>query len=180
VPTPKKAQEVQEISALLRDASLAILTDYRGLKVSDLQTLRAQLRPAESSIRVVKNTLAAIAADEVGLEGLRELLTGPTALVTSASDPVAPSKIISDFARTSRILQVRAGVLQGQIISAAEVENLANLPSREVLLGRVVGGIQSPLYGFVGVLAATIRSLGYVLNARADQLGGAVTEEPAA
>jgi large subunit ribosomal protein L10 len=178
MPTPKKMQEITEISELLQGAQLAILTDYRGLKVSDLQTLRSQLRPHSAGIRVVKNTLTAIAADNVGLGELRSTLTGPTALVYANEDPVAPSKVVSDFVRTSRILQIKLGVLEGQVIDPSAIEELANLPSREVLLGRVVGSVQSPLAGLVGVLAATIRSLAYVLQARSEQLGG--SEEAAA
>jgi large subunit ribosomal protein L10 len=172
VPTPKKVEEVKEITELLTNSQLAILTDYRGLTVADLQNLRRQLRPHQANIRVVKNTLASIAADQAGMGGLKTLLEGPTALVTAGEDVVAPAKVINDFVRTSRILQVKGALLEGQVIAAGEIENLANLPPREVLLGRVVGGIQSPLYGLVGVLAGTIRQLGYVLNARAEQLGG--------
>ena len=172
MPTPKKVEEVKEITELLSNTQLAILTDYRGLSVTDLQNLRRQLRPHEASIRVVKNTLASIAADQAGMGGLKDLLAGPTALVTAGDDIVAPAKVINDFVRTSRILQIKGALLEGQVIPASEIENLANLPPREVLLGRVVGGIQSPLYGLVGVLAGTIRQLGYVLNARAEQLGG--------
>lgn len=172
MPTPKKVEQVEEITSLLRESQLSILTDYRGLSVADMQGLRAQLRPHEARIRVVKNSLAAIAADNVGLGELRSSLTGPTALVTSTADPVGPSKVISDFAKATHILQIKTGVLEGQVISIDEIENLAGLPSREVLLSLVVGGIQAPITGLVGVLAATIRSLAYVLQARADQLQG--------
>ncbi len=172
MPTPKKVEQVEEITALLRESQLSILTDYRGLTVADLQRLRSQLRPHDAGIRVVKNSLAAIAADNVGLGELRPSLTGPTALVTSTADPVAPSKVISDFAKATRILEIKLAVLEGQIISADEIENLAGLPSREVLLARVVGGVQAPIAGLVGVLSGTIRSLAYVLQSRADQLQG--------
>ncbi|HET7035387.1 MAG TPA: 50S ribosomal protein L10 [Thermomicrobiaceae bacterium] len=172
MPTPKKVEEVQEITELLRGASLAILTDYRGLTVTDMQNLRRQLQPVQANIRVVKNTLTAIAAQQAGMESIKPLLEGPTALVTTGEDVVAPSKVVNDFVRTSRILQIKGALLQGQLIPAAEVESLAALPPREVLLGRVVGGVQAPLYGLVSVLAGTIRQLGYVLQARAEQLGG--------
>lgn len=178
MPTPKKVEQVEEITALLQSAQLAILTDYRGLTVTDLQGLRSQLRPHDASFRVVKNSLAAIAADNVGLGELRSSLTGPTAIVVSSGDPVAPSKVVSDFARSSRILQIKLGVLEGQIIPAEAIENLASLPSREVLLARVVGGVQAPIAGLVGVLSGTIRSLAYVLQSRADQLQ--FGEQPAA
>jgi large subunit ribosomal protein L10 len=172
MPTPEKLQEINEISELRKGAQLAILTDYRGLKVSDLQTLRSQLRPHSAGIRVVKNTLTAIAADNAGLGELRSTLTGPTALVYANEDPVAPSKVVSDFVRTSRILQIKLGVLEGQVIQADAIEELASLPPREVLLARVVGSVQSPLAGLVGVLSATIRALAYVWQARSGQLGG--------
>ena len=178
MPTPKKVQEVEELTELLRGSQLTILTDYRGLKVSDLQALRAQLRPHQAGIRVVKNKLAAIAADNVGLGDIRATLTGPTALVTSTGDPVASSKVISDYARISRILQIKLGVLEGQVIEASDIESLANLPPREFLLARVVGGVQAPLSGLVGVLSATIRSFAYILQARSEQLQG--SEEQAA
>ncbi len=177
MPTEKKVQEVTEIAELLRTASLAVLTDYRGLSVADLQRLRAELRPHESEFRVMKNTLAGLAADQVGLGDIRPLLEGPTAMVIATAEPVAPAKVVNDFVRTSKILKVKGAVLEGQVIPAADIERLATLPPREVLLGKVVAGIQSPLYGLVGVLSGTIRSLAYVLQARAEQLGG--TEEAA-
>ncbi|HLI52082.1 MAG TPA: 50S ribosomal protein L10 [Thermomicrobiaceae bacterium] len=180
MPTPKKVQEVAEISELLKSSKLTILTDYRGLKVSDLQRLRGQLRPLQSNIRVVKNTLTAIAADNVGLEAIRETLTGPTAIVTTGEDLAAPAKVVSDFARTSRILTIKVGILEGELVPATAVEEIASLPPREVLLGKLVGGMQAPIYGIVNVLAGTIRSLEYVLQARASQLGGEGSGEAAA
>lgn len=172
MPTAKKVQEVEQIGDLLKNNSLSILADYRGLSVADLQSLRAQLRQYDSNIRVVKNTLTAIAAENAGFGSLGSLLQGPTALVIGRDDPVGPAKTVNDFARTSRILQIKGGILDGRLISAQEVESLASLPSRDVLLGRVVGGMQAPLYGMVSVMSGVIRSLAYALQARADQLGG--------
>jgi large subunit ribosomal protein L10 len=176
VPTEKKVQEVADIAEMLRTATLAVLTEYRGLTVADLQRLRRELRPHESEFRVVKNTLAGLAADEVGLGEIRPLLEGPTAMVIAKAEPVAPAKIVNDFVRTSKILKVKGAVLEGQMIPVGEIERLATLPPREVLLGQVVAGFQSPIAGLVGVLSGTIRSLAYVLQARADQLGGAAEE----
>ncbi|CCF86163.1 50S ribosomal protein L10 [Nitrolancea hollandica] len=178
MPTEKKVQEVAEIAELLRNASLAVLTDYRGLSVADLQRLRTELRPHESEFRVMKNTLAGLAADQVGLSDIRPLLEGPTAMVIATAEPVASAKIVNDFVRTSKILKVKGAVLEGQMIPVEDIERLASLPPREILLGKVMAGIQTPLYGLVGVLSGTIRSLAYVLQARADQLGG-TTEEAA-
>jgi large subunit ribosomal protein L10 len=176
VATPKKIQEVEEITELLKGSSLTILTHYRGLSVTAMQDFRKNLRESGASFRVVKNTLTGIAADNAEMSEIREFLEGPTAIVTSGEDPVGPAKATREFARTSRILEIRAGVLDGAIVSAAEVERLATLPSREELLAKVVGGLNAPLAGMVGVLSGPIRSLAYVLQARASQLeenGGA-------
>jgi large subunit ribosomal protein L10 len=181
MPTRKKIDTVAELSELLTRSNLTIVTDYRGLSVSDLQVLRGQLRPHDAQVRVAKNTLTTIAARNANVEALEETLTGPTALVLAFGDPVQPAKIISDFVRTSRILQIRGGMLGSTRVGAGDIESLASLPSREVLVGRVVGGISGPLYGIVGVLSAPIRSLQYILQARIDQLGGAPpSDEPAA
>src|SRR6266498_1537818 len=111
MPTPRKAAIIDELTDQLGRAQLTIVADYRGLKVSDLQGLRSTLRPIGAEFHVAKNTLTAIAADRAGVEGLSEILAGPTALVLAFNDPVATSKAVNDFARTSRILTVRGGVM---------------------------------------------------------------------
>jgi large subunit ribosomal protein L10 len=170
MPTPKKFQEVEEITELLKGSPMTILTNYRGLSVSQLQEFRKQLRENGGSFRVVKNTLTGIAADNVEMSDIREFLEGPTAIVTTTEDPVGPAKTTRDFARSTRILEVKAGVLEGSLIPASEVERLATLPSRDELLAKVVGGLNAPLAGMVGVLSGPIRGLAYVLQARASQL----------
>ena len=170
VPTPKKYQEVEEITELLKGSSLTILTNYRGLTVAQLQSFRKNLRENGGSFRVVKNTLTGIAADNAEMSEIREFLEGPTAIVTSGEDLVGPAKTTREMVRTSRILEIKAGILEGSLVSAAEVERLATLPSREELLAKVVGGLNAPLAGMVGVLSGPIRSLAYVLQARASQL----------
>lgn len=172
MPTKKKIDTVAELSELLGRSTLTILTDYRGLTVADMQNLRSQLRPLNAEVRVAKNTLARLAARQNEMEALEPELVGPMAIVTAFDDPVQPAKIVSDFARASRILQIKAAMLEGQLIGADQVEALASMPSREVLVAKVVGGLSSPLYGIVGVLAAPMRSLMYVLQARVNQLGG--------
>jgi large subunit ribosomal protein L10 len=172
MPTAQKAVAIDQLTDSLQRATLAVLTDYRGLKVADLQTLRSTLRPFGAEFHIAKNTLTRIAAERVGIEGLTPSLEGPLALVLAYDDVVGASKAITDFARTSRILTVKAGVLNHKVISAADVESLASMPSREVLLGKVLGLMVSPLARTVGVLSGPSRSLAYVLNARAEQLGG--------
>lgn|SRR5690606_34417479 len=121
-------------------------------------------------MRVAKNTLTKIAADAQEINGLDSVLEGPTALVFAYDDPAQPAKILRDFARSSRILQIKAGVLEGNVLTADQVADIADLPSREELVAKVVGGISSPLYGLVGVLSGPVRSLAYVLQARREQL----------
>ena len=170
MPTAQKALAIDEIAESLQRAQLAVLTDYRGLKVGDLQALRSTLRPFGAEFHIAKNTLTRIAADQVGIEGLEPILEGPLALLLAYDDVVGASKAITDFARTSRILTVKAGVLNNRVISAADVEALASMPSREVLLGKLLGMLSSPMVRTVGVLSAPSRSLAYLLQARADQL----------
>lgn len=173
MPTAQKSAAIDELADSLQRAKLAVLTDYRGLKVGDLQTLRRTLRPFGAEFQVAKNTLTRIAAERVGIEGLRPMLDGPLALVLAYDDPVGASKTITDFARTSRILTVKGAVLDNQVISAAAVEELASLPSREVLQARLLGMLVSPMARTVGVLSGPSRSVAYLLQARVDQLGGA-------
>ena len=180
MPTAQKATTIDELSDQLARAQLTIVADYRGLKVADLQGLRGSLRPVGAEFRVAKNTLTTIAAGRVGIEGLDSLLEGPTALVLAYDDPVQTSKIVTDFVRTSRVLTVRGGVMNNRLVTAPDIDAISTLPSREELLGRLLGMLASPLSRVVGVLGGPIRSLPYVLNARADQLGGGQPEEEAA
>jgi len=175
MPTPQKAISIEALADSLGRAQLAVLTDYRGLKVSDLQTLRTNLRQHGAEFHIAKNTLTRIAAEQVGIEGLRPMLEGPLALVLGYGDPVAASKTISDFARTSRVLTIKGGVLDKQVISAADVEALATTPPREVILAKLLGLMVSPMARTVGVLSGPSRSVAYILQARVDQLGGAET-----
>lgn len=176
MPTPKKEATVKELSDMLSRATMIVVADYRGLGVAELQTFRANLRPLGAEARVAKNTLTLRAAQEVGVPQLEAHLAGPTMLVVAYEDPVVVAKAVGDFARTSRILRVKGGLTGQRLVSADEIAAIAALPSREVLLGRVVGQIQAPLTGLVGVLSGVIRQFGYVLQARIDQLGGVPAE----
>ncbi len=172
MPTRQKVATVNDLTDRLSRAQLTIVADYRGLSVGALQGLRGDLRPTGAEFHIAKNTLTTIAANQAGIEGLPSLLAGPTALVLAYEDPVQTSKVIVDFVRSSRILSVRGGVMNNQLITEPEITTIATLPSREVLLGRLVGLLASPMTRTVGVLSGPIRSLPYVLNARAAQLGG--------
>lgn len=121
-------------------------------------------------MRVAKNTLTRIAAHGREITGLDESLVGPTALVFAWEDPAEPAKIVRNFARSSGTLTIKSGVMAGEILTVEQVEAIAELPSREELIAKVVGGVAAPIYGLVNVLSGPVRSLAYVLQARKDQL----------
>jgi large subunit ribosomal protein L10 len=173
MPTDEKAVVIDELADQLTRAKLAILTDYRGLSVTALQNLRASLRPHNAEFRIAKNTLTRIAAEKAGIDGLTPLLDGPLALVLAYDDIVAPSKAISDFARSSRILTVKGAVLDSAVIPAKAVEDLATMPSREELLSKLLGLLNSPAQRLVTVINQPNQGFVRVLNAYAEQKGGA-------
>jgi large subunit ribosomal protein L10 len=173
MPTVQKARTIDELSGQLSRAQLIIVTDYRGLKVADLQTLRGNLRPSGAEFHIAKNTLTRIAANNAGVVGLDPFLEGPSALVFAFEDPVQTAKAVNDFVRTSRILAVKGGVMGDRAVSAADVEAIATLPSREELQARLLGLMVSPLTRTLGVLSGPPRSMVYLLNARAEQDGAA-------
>jgi len=159
----EKQQVVEEIKQKFQGATGVVLADYRGLTVSQVTSLRVELRQAGVEYRVLKNTMVRRAANEIGLEGLDPFLEGPTALAFSA-DPVAGAKILSEFTKKNKNLTIKAGVVEGKVIGPEKVKDLANLPSREVLLSQVLAGIQAPLQGMVNVLQGPIRKMGYALE----------------
>ena len=173
MPTPQKAAAIDELTEKMQRAKLAVITDYRGLSVRDLATLRRQLRGAEVDYTVAKNTLLRIAARSTGVQDADDLLEGPTGVAFCYGDIVAPAKALADFARTSRILNVRGALLDGKVIGADDVARLATLPPAERLRAEVVGAIGGPLAGFVGVLNGVLQSLVGTLEARSEQMGGA-------
>ncbi|MDA8228369.1 MAG: 50S ribosomal protein L10 [Desulfitobacterium hafniense] len=160
-----KEPVVKEIKEKLSASIGAVLTDYRGLNVAEVTELRRKLREAGVEYKVVKNTLTRLAAAEIGLQDLNPYLEGPTAIAFGVNDAVAPAKIISDFAKDHNNLEIKAGILEGKVIDFAGVKALADLPSRDVLLAKVLGGMQSPMYGFAGSLQGVLRKFVYALEA---------------
>lgn len=161
----EKGQIVSEITEKFQKSSGVVLADYRGLTVAQVTQLRAQLRQAGVEYRVLKNTLVRRAANEVGVDGLDPYLSGPTAVAFS-EDPVAPAKVLTEFAKANKLktFQIKAGVVEGKVIGPEGVKALAELPSREVLLAKVLRGMQAPLVGMVNVLQGPIRKMGYALE----------------
>lgn len=158
-----KEKEVTELQQLFAKSDAAILTDYRGISVSEDVKLRAQLRKAGIEYRVAKNTLLRLACNNYGSVELDSFLKGPTA-VAFAGDPVAAAKILSDFIRESKKTRIKAALLNGKLIDAAGVEALAKLPPREVLLAQVAGAFTAPIAGFAGVTAGILRQLVTVVD----------------
>jgi large subunit ribosomal protein L10 len=145
------------------------VADYRGLKVSEMQAVRRSLRASGVELHVAKNRLLKIAAAAAGRSGLTPMLSGPTALATSG-DEISLAKALQEaFRPYTKVVTIRGGLLGDVAIDGAALLRLASLPSREVLLGRLAGGIASPLTGFASVLAANLRSLAGALSAVADQ-----------
>ena len=173
MPTRQKAQTIDALSEQLSRALLVVVTDYRGLKVSDLQTFRGNLRPSGGEFHVAKNTLTKIAASNAGLTGLDPYLEGPTGLVFAFEDAVQTAKAVSDFARTTRILTVKGGVMGDRVVTPADVEAIATLPSREELQAKLLGMLVSPMARTLGMLTGPSRSMVYLLNARAEHAGSA-------
>ena len=148
----QKKQVVNEMVEKFKAASAGVFVDYRGLTVEEDTELRRKFREAGVEYKVVKNTLTSRAAKEVGLEALDPILNGPTALAMSVDNPVAPAKIIAEFAKKHEALEVKAGFMDGAVMSVAEVNTLAATPSREELLAKMMGSMKSPISGLVRLL----------------------------
>lgn len=149
-----KKAAVAEIKQKLTEAQSVVLVDYRGLTVAEVTELRKQFRAAGVEYAVLKNTLVSIAAKEAGIEGLDSILEGPTALAFGMTDAVAPAKIIAEFAKKNDKLKVKAGILDGAILDVAGVEKLSAIPSREVLIAKIMGSMMSAVSKFVYVVEA--------------------------
>ena len=170
MPTDTKRQAVAELAELLRSSTAMAVADYRGLKVSEMQAVRRALRDGGVQLHVAKNRLLKIAAEEAGRAELKPLLEGPTALATVDGDEAALARALAEALRPyARVVTVRGGMLGDRAIDAGQLTRLATLPSREVLLGKLAGGMAAPLSGMAGVLAANLRNLVGVLNAVADK-----------
>ncbi len=168
----EKEQVVAELTERLRTAETLIVADYRGLTNAEIDGLRTKLIEHGARFAVVKNTLTRRAAEAAGADALLALLEGPSAIafVESGGDPVAVAKALGDTARDTKVLAIRGGVLEGAAMSAEEVESLAKLPPADVLRAQLVGAIVSPLTTVVMLLAAPLRDLVGLIDARIEQL----------
>jgi len=161
----EKKRVVEELKEKINSSNAQILVDLCGLTVEETTEIRKELKKLDARVQVVKNTLAKIAAEDTSLKAIEDHFRGPTAIVFSYGDPVEVIKKIVKFEKDLEKLDVKAGVLEGKPLTREQIIEVSKLPSREVLLAKVVGTVQAPLYGFVGVLAANLRNLIGVLYA---------------
>ena len=182
-PRPAKVAVVEEVRGRLGAASAALLTEYRGLTVKDLATLRRSLRDVGGEYKIYKNTLVRFAVRDLGLDALTAMLVGPTAITFVDGDAVTVAKALRDFARVNPHLVVKGGLLGRSVLSAADAGALADLPSRDTLLARVAGALAAPMVQFAGLLQALPRNFAYGFRAlidKGDAPGAAPAEPPVA
>ena len=177
MPKARKEQKVEQVDVLtekLKKAKVAVLTDYRGLTVSQMQELRGKLRTGNVEYRVVKNTLARRAADAAGYKALESELKGPIAIAFGYEDLSLPPRLINEFVRTTRLkLEVVGGLVEGRVFNRDQVRQLADLPSRDVLLAQLLGTLQSPVGQLVGIMQTPLQQLMGVLEAYKSKLEAA-------
>ena len=167
----KKVQIISILQDTFSKCSVGILTDYRGLSTPEITILRRKLRKSSVEYKVVKNTLARFAAERAGKSDLAGFFEGPTAIAFGYGDAIEPAKILTDYIRTSKAsLSIKGGFLGDKLLASGDVTTLATLPSREILLARVLNRMQSPITTFIGGLTTPIRGIIGVLQARIKQL----------
>ena len=184
MPTAQKVAVVDDLAELLSGSTGIYLADFTGLDVPTFTLLRKRLREEQVGCRVVKNRLAKLAAEKAGVEGVSENLTGPTSLICAQADPIAPARVISEFAKTTRGLPtMKVGLIEGRVFTSDQLDALADLPSREVLLGQTVRAIQSPISGLAfclsGILQGLVLALNAIVEKRQEAGDGPAPSEPA-
>ena len=174
MPTPHKQEQVALLTEKLRRAKVAVLTDYRGLTVSQMEDLRARLRGGEVEFRVVKNTLARLAAVDTGHGEFQESLKGPVAIAFGYDDVATPVRLLQDFTRQTRLrLDIVGGLIEGRTMGPDQVRQLADLPSRETLIAQLLGTIQSPIATLATALNSPLAQLAGALESYKNQLEAA-------
>ena len=177
----QKAAVIEEVAGYINEADAVFAVDYRGISVPQAAELRTRLREADASFRIVKNTLTERAADKAGADGLKEFLQGPTAMTFVRGDAAMAAKALRDFRRATQLLEFKGGWMNGAPLTPDEVDAIAQLPSRDVLYGRLVGMVASPITGLAAAMGGLIGGLARQLQAIADQgLVGGDAPAPAA
>lgn len=164
-----KSQLVDEIKGKIESAQSLVLVNYRGLNVEEVTELRNKYREAKVEYKVYKNTMMVRAFEELGYDSITKFLKGPSAVAFSMEDPASAAKVTAEFLKTHDKLEIKSGLVDGKVISKEEVDSLAKLPSKEVLIAQVLYGLNAPIQGLVNVLNGNIRGLAVVLKAIADK-----------
>ena len=169
-----KQQVVSEIAARFQTAKSVVIVDFNGLTVEEITALRAKFRASDVEYVVLKNTLVRRALAEININGLDDVLLGPSAFAFSKGDPVSGAKIIKQYIENDKrdTMKIKAGMIDGVVVDAKSVQALADLPPKEVLVARMMGSLNAPITNFVGVLSATLRSLVYAVEAVRKQKAG--------
>jgi large subunit ribosomal protein L10 len=162
---PEKTSITKALKDQVAGSAYVILADYRGLNVAKTEDLRRRLSGVKARYRVINNSLFQHAAPELTARGFKDALTGPSAMVSGQGDVVTAAKVLKDFIKENKLPVIKIGALQGEVLTAGDIETLASLPGRETLLGRVVGTIAAPMTQLAGVLHQKVASLLYVLKA---------------
>jgi len=169
----KKAQIIDSLQQVFSRCSIGVLTDYRGLSAAEMTDLRRRLRESGMEYRVVKNTLARFAAERAGKEELASFFEGPVAIAFGYGDITEPARVLNNYIETSKVsMSIKGGFLPDRLLTAEDITTLAALPSREILLARVVGGVQSPISALVSYLAAPVMGIIGALQSRIQQMEG--------
>jgi large subunit ribosomal protein L10 len=173
MPTAQKEQLVEEIKDRFNDSGAVLLADYRGLSVKQLEQLRVKLREAGAELTIYKNSLTEIAMRELALPSMAEYLSGPTAFIFGGEDPVAPAKVLTQFAKENKALELKVGLVENQVVDANGVKAIATLPSREELIAMLLRTMLNPIVGFARVLNGPTEAFARTVQAVADQKAAA-------
>jgi large subunit ribosomal protein L10 len=170
MPTTRKKEIVKDLHGLLSNSQVLVFTDYRGMTVAEISNLRRQLREKGVEYHVTKNTLTTLAANRVGMEGLEQMLDGPTAIAFVGDDIPGGAKVLADFVKTSKVLTIRGGLAGRIVLNPDQVSDLTKILTREQYIAKMLGSMQSPISSMMNVLNGTIRGFMNVMQARIDQL----------
>lgn len=176
----QKAATIEKLAGEISSSQAVFAVDYRGLSVPQAAELRSKLRDADASFRIVKNSLTERAADQVGAEPLKPMLSGPTALTFVRGDAALAAKAIADYARATQLLPFKGGLMDGGVLDASQIIAISRLPSREVLYGQLVGVVASPVSGLVRTLGGLVSGLAVALGQVREKKEQHQAEEPAA
>ena len=169
----KKGEAVKRVEEWLSNCQIAIVTDYRGMTVSEMGQLRRQLRESSTEYHVVKNNLARIAAERAGKEELKDLLKGPSAIAFGYGEFSEPARVLSEYIRSAKVsLSIKGGLLKERLLSPDEIIALSTLPPRDVLVSRLMRQMQAPVSSLLTVLSANLTGIVRILQARKQQLEG--------